>query len=221
MVVGLRHLDHSARPVQDWVCLDTSGGASREVGRSSYPSLGLLLTGISATLPALEEPVSGVSDKVPDAEGWKIVNALLQGLAEIARGTPPPADGPGRVPTALAEAIARALEAAGRHREAAALRQDVAARPARASTGDSARHTESELHPPDALEPVRHELQRELDAFRTEKGIETQEALLTAPFLAEHGQELAGRLLRVLANARGLLRPMVQAGSTSEPDTAS
>jgi hypothetical protein len=220
VVVGLRHLE-SGRPVQEWVCLDTSDGAPREVGRSSYPSLGLLLTGIHATLPAREEPVSDVKDKGLDAEGWKIINALLLGLAEIARSTPPLADQAGRVPRVLTEAIARALEAAGQHREAAALRQGVAAQPAGASTGDSAQHTEPEIHARAELEPVRHELQRELEAFRKEKGVETNEAVLDESFLAEHGQELAGRLLRVLANTLPLLRPMVQDLPVSGPDPSS
>lgn len=221
VVVGLRRTERGGRPVQEWVCLDTSDGAPREVGRSSYPNLGLLLTGIHSTLPAREAPVSGVKDQGLDAEGWKIINTLLQGLAEIARRTPPLADEAGLAPRTLTEAIARTLETAGRHREAAALRQSVATQPASASPGDNAQHTEPELHARDPLEPVRHELQRELEAFRKEKGIETNEAILGESFLAEHGRELAGRLLRVLANTLPLLRPMVQAVPVSGPDPSS
>jgi hypothetical protein len=219
VVVGLRRPE-SGRSVEEWVCLDTGDGAPREIGRSSYPSLGLLLTGISATLPAREDPVSGVTDKAPDNEGWQVINALLQGLTEIARTTPPLADETGRAPQALGEAIARALETAGQHREAAALRQSVAAQPAGASIGDNAPHTGSEIQPRDALEPVRQELQREIDAFRKEKGIAADAALLDPSFLAEHGQELSARLLRVLANARPLLRMMVGDVPASE-DAAS
>lgn len=221
VVVGLRHLESGGRPVQEWVCLDTSDGAPREIGRSSYPNLGLLLTGIHAAWPAREAPVSGVKDQDLDAEGWKIINVLLLGLAEIARGTPPLANEAGRVPRALTEAIARTLEAAGRHREAAALRQSAATQPASASPGDSAQHAEPESGSRDALEPVRQELQRALDAFRKEKGIETTAAVLDESFLAEHGQELAGRLLRVLANTLPLLRPLAQDVPVSEPDPSS
>jgi hypothetical protein len=214
VVVGLRRQE-SGRPVEEWVCLDTGDGGPRELGRSSYPSLGVLLTGISATLPAREEPVSGVKDKGPEIDGSQIINTLLQGLSEIARTTPPLADETGRVPQVLTEAIARALETAGRHREAAALRQSVAAQPARASAGDNAPPTGLQSQSPDALEPVRQELQRELDAFRQEKGIAATASLLEAPFLAEHGQALSGRLLRVLANALPLLRPMARDLSAS------
>jgi hypothetical protein len=203
------------------VCLDTSAGTPRELARSSYPSLGLLLTGIHATLPAREQPVSGVEDEVPDPESWKIINTFLQGLAEIARATPPLPGEPTRVPRVLTEAIARALEGAGQHREAAALRQNLTTQPASASTGDHAPPTQPEPPARGALEPMRQELQREIEAFRKEKGIETNDAILDEPFLAEHGRELAGRLLRVLANTLPLLRPMVQDVAGSEPDPSS
>ena len=225
VVLGLQHPDSGGRPVQDWVCLDTSEGAARELARSSYPSLGLLLTGIPATLPAREEPVSGAKDKGLDPEEWKVINTFLLGLTKLARSTPPLPDPsgqvPGRVPEVLTEAIARALEGAGQHRDAAALRQKLATPPAGASTGEGAPPTELEIHAPDKLEPVRDELQRVLEAFRKEKGIEPSKAILDAAFLAEHGQELAGRLLRVLANALPLLKPMGEAGPGSGPAPAS
>jgi hypothetical protein len=140
----------------------------------------------------------------------QLIHAFFQSLAEISRSTPPLPDDTGRLPRALTEALARTFEGAGQHREAAALRQKLVAPPAGASTGDAAPPAEPALAAPDPLEPVRHELQRELDAFRKEKGLETNEALLAESSLAAHGPELAGRLLRVLANALPLLRPMVQ-----------
>jgi len=220
IVVGLRRAE-SGRPVEEWVCLDTGGGAPQELARSSYPSLGLLLNGIQATLPPREAPVSGDKGESPDPAEWKIINTFLAGLAEVARRAPPPADKSGRIPEVLTEAIARALEGAGRHPEAAALRQQQAAQQAGASAGDDARHAALELSPPDKLEPLRQELQREIDAFRKEKGIETEEAIVGEAFLAEHGQELSGRLLRVLANTFPQLRSMVQDVASSGPDTSS
>jgi hypothetical protein len=221
VVIGLRRAAGGGRPAEEWVCLDTGDGALRELGRSSYPSLGLLLGGISATLPARGDQVSSATDKGLDAEGWQIINTLLLGLTEIARAAPPPADRSGHLPQVLTEAIARALETAGQHREAAALRQKVATLPAGVPTGDSGPHTEPESRPPDALEPVRQELQRELDAYRAEKGIDASTSILDAAFLADHGPELAGRLMRVLANARPLLRPMVRDAPASGPGTSS
>jgi hypothetical protein len=220
MVIGLRHADSSGRPASEWVCLDTGDGAPREVARSSYPSLGLLLNGISAPLPARAESVPGATDKGMNTEGAKVINTFLQGLTEIARTTPPPADGAGRLPQVLTESIARALESAGQHREAAALRQLPATQPASVSTGADAQPAEPGRTAPDELEPVRQELQREIDAFRTEKAIATDVAILDESFLAEHGQELAGRLLRVLANALPRLRPMLQDALASGPSTS-
>jgi hypothetical protein len=203
-VVGLERTE-GGRPVEEWVCLDTSGDAPREIGRSSYPSLGLLLTDVSAALPAREAP-AGAGAASAGAEGgedWKAVTALLQALTEGARDapTPSPATGsPAPLPEALTQAIAGALETAGRPGEAAALQQQVAALQSGANTGGAAPHT------PDALDPLRAALRRELDAFRAEKGIAAGTPLLDAAFMAEHGQELSTRLLRVLSGALPPLR---------------
>lgn len=229
VVVGLRRPE-SGRAVEEWVCLDTSDGAPREIRSSSYPSLGLLLEGVSATLPAREAP-AGVKEAGMDAEGWRIVNTLLQGLTEIARTSPAPAHQSGSTPQVLTDALTRALETAGRHPEAAALQQAVAAQLGAAGNAGSAAgnagsaagnaasapRTEPELPSQDALEPVRQELQREIDAFRAEKGIAPEVPLLDARFLAEHAQELSARLLRVLANALPRLRPAAQDAPASGP----
>ena len=207
------------------MCLDTSGAEPRELARSSYPSLGLLLNGIDAKLPAREAPVSDANAKGLDSEDWKIINTFLIGLTQLARTTAPLADQSkgGSVQEVLTESIAQSLEAAGQQRDAAALRQKVAALPADAGTGDGAQPTGLAPVSPDQLEPVRQELQREIDAYRQEKGLEPSVSLTDKAFLAEHGQELSGRLLRILANALPQLRPLLHslAGSGSGPGTSS
>lgn len=225
-VVGLKRME-DGRPVSEWVCLDTSGGEPRELSRSSYPSMGLLLNGIEAPMPAREAPVSDAKAQGLDSEDWKIINTFLIGLTELARTTAPLADKSktGSVQEVLTESIAQSLEAAGQSGDAAALRQKVAELPPGAGTGTGDRAQPTGLAPvsPDQLEPVRQELQREIDAYRTEKGLDPNAAITDKAFLTEHGQELSGRLLRILANALPQLRPMLQSlsGSGAGPDTSS
>jgi hypothetical protein len=220
-VVGLRRTE-GGRPVEEWVCLDTGGDAPRELGRSSYPSLGLLLTGVSAALPARAAQAAagaaGVAGTGASAAGagagaadWKAVNALLQGLTELAREAPASTSAsasgaPAPLPEALTQAIAGALETSGRPAEAAALQQQVAAQKAGAEAGGATPHA------PDALDPLRAALRREIDAFRAEKGIAAETSLLDAAFMAEHGQELSTRLLRVLAGGLPPLQGTPAAG---------
>lgn len=197
-VVGLERAE-GGRPVQEWVSLDTSGGGARELGRSSYPSLGLLLTGVSAALPAAAGAEGGAG-----GDDLKVVNALLQALTEVARAMPAPApseDRSGDVSEALGQAIGRALEQAGLPGAATALQQQVAA--ASAAAGAEATRAPDAR---DALDPARAELLRELIAFRTEQGLAAGTSLLDPAFLAAHGQALSDRLLRVLAGAISKLR---------------
>jgi hypothetical protein len=166
-------------------------------------------------LPAREASGADANSEIANPEGWNIINTLLRGLAEIPRGAASATGEPDRSPDTLGDAIARALETAGQHREAAVLRQQLAAPPVGAGTGERAQLAPSSQ---DRLEPLRRELQRELDAFLGERGLTTPATLLEDPALAEPRRELSGRLLRVLANAMPLLSA-AQADGGSPPSS--
>jgi len=196
-------------PLVSWTVFDTAADPPKALRSASDPTIELLLTGVQAELPGADAPP-------PPPDPTAVLGALLSGLGQAVQqaGVRSPAD----LPQAMADAVAQALDAAGRGPEAQELRRHTERelRKARAQAQaeqQAARRTAARARAgqptPTAPDPVRDELREAV--VRYARSIDDprppEELLVDQTFIDAHGAALTREVMRSVLQAFAPKKP--------------
>ncbi len=216
-------------PETTWTVFDTSGQRLTAVAHGTTPTVDLLLTGIEGELPELETPMpDNKRDLDPEAIS-AVVQAVLAGFTQAGEGAPKAGDTDlSNLPEQLTEAIAAALDQAGKGEDASKLREEATR--GLASAREAARKDAAEVKAiPEPKEgdgepdPISQGMRQAFGDFIKDKGDgrAPDELIVDQDFLANNGSELAGLMLGAFAKALIPDEPMemdVDVKDDDEPD---